>query len=107
MLILTRKAGESIKIGDDVTIEVLSMSGSNVKIGIDAPKSINILRKELYDMIKNENISASAVSLDDISGLNKLNELNELNNFDNFKKFGELNGISNLNALSSDKNKKI
>jgi carbon storage regulator len=107
MLILTRKAGESIKIGDDVTIEVLSMSGSNVKIGIDAPKSINILRKELYDMIKDENISASAVSLDDISGLNKLNELNELNNFDNFKKFGELNGISNLNALSSDKNKKI
>ena len=107
MLILTRKAGESIKIGDDVTIEVLSMSGSNVKIGIDAPKTINILRKELYDMIKDENISASAVSLDDISGLNKLNELNELNNFDNFKKFGELNGISNLNALSSDKNKKI
>ncbi|MGC8554943.1 MAG: carbon storage regulator CsrA [Candidatus Acidulodesulfobacterium sp.] len=104
MLILTRKAGESIKIGDDVTIEVLSMSGSNVKIGIDAPKSINILRKELYDMIKNENISASAVSLDDISGLNKLNELN---NFDNFKNLGELNGINNLNALSSDKNKKI
>ena len=81
MLILTRKAGESIKIGDDVTIEVLSMSGSNVKIGIDAPKSINILRKELYDIIKSENISASAVSLDDISGLNKFNELKELNEF--------------------------
>jgi carbon storage regulator len=79
MLILTRKAGESIKIGDDVTIEVLSMSGSNVKIGIDAPKSINILRKELYDMIKNENINASAVSLDDITGLNNLNELKKFN----------------------------
>ncbi|RZV39323.1 MAG: carbon storage regulator [Candidatus Acidulodesulfobacterium acidiphilum] len=107
MLILTRKAGESIKIGDDVTIEVLSMSGSSVKIGIDAPKSINILRKELYDIIKNENINASTVSLDDISGLNKLNELNELNNFDNFNKLNELNGIKNLNVLSSDKNKKI
>jgi carbon storage regulator len=107
MLILTRKAGESIKIGDDVTIEVLSVSGSSVKIGINAPKSINILRKELYDIIKNENINASAVSLDDISGLNELNELNEINNLNNFKKFVQLNGINNLNALSPDKNKKI
>ena len=79
MLILTRKAGESIKIGDDVTIEVLSMSGSRVKIGIDAPKSINILRKELYDIIKNENINASTVSFDDITGLNNLNELKKFN----------------------------
>ena len=107
MLIITRKAGESIKIGDDVTIEVLSVSGSSVKIGINAPKSINILRKELYDIIKNENINASAVSLDDISGLNELNELNEINNLNNFKKFVQLNGINNLNALSPDKNKKI
>ena len=83
------------------------MSGSSVKIGINAPKSINILRKELYDIIKNENINASAVSLDDISGLNELNELNEINNLNNFKKFVQLNGINNLNALSPDKNKKI
>ncbi len=82
MLILARKTGESIKIGDDITVEVLSLSGSTVKIGIDAPKAINILRKELYDMIKNENINASAVSLDDISGLDKLNGLNKLNGFD-------------------------
>ncbi len=76
MLILARKTGESIKIGDDVTLEIISVTGNTVKIGINAPKEVGIMRKELYDAVKSENISASAVNLGDLSGLKKLNELN-------------------------------
>jgi carbon storage regulator len=79
MLILARKSGESIKIGDNITLEVISVAGNTVKIGIEAPKEVGILRKELYDMIKNENISASAVNLSDLSGLSDLGGLNAPN----------------------------
>ena len=48
MLILRRRAGESLLIGDDVQIEILEVSGSTVKIGIQAPKTVSILRKELH-----------------------------------------------------------
>ncbi len=73
MLILARKTGESIKIGDAITIEVVSVTGNTVRIGIDAPKEVGILRKELYDIIENENINASNVNLDfgDLSELIK------------------------------------
>lgn len=77
MLILARKSGESIKIGDNITLEIISLTGNTVKIGIEAPKEISILRKELYDMIKNENINASVVlNSADLSDLNRLNSLN-------------------------------
>ena len=89
MLILARKTGESIKIGDNITLEVISVAGNTVKIGIEAPKEVGILRKELYDMIKNENISASAVNLSDLSGLN------------------DLGGISSPDGAYIDKDKKI
>ena len=79
MLILSRKTGESIKIGDNITLEVISVAGSTVKIGIEAPKEVGILRKELYDMIKEENISASAINIADLSGLNDLGGLNAPN----------------------------
>ncbi len=79
MLILARKTGESIKIGNNITIEVISVAGSTVKIGIEAPKEVGILRKELYDIVKNENISASAINLADLSKLNELDDLNGLN----------------------------
>jgi len=76
MLILARKSGESIKIGDNITLEIISVTGNTVKVGIEAPKEISILRKELYDMIKNENINASnALNLADLSELNSLNGL--------------------------------
>lgn len=58
MLILNRREGESIKIGDDIEIEVVSVSGNSVKIGINAPQEVSILRKELYDSIISENINA-------------------------------------------------
>jgi carbon storage regulator len=52
MLVLTRKAGERICIGDEVSIMVLSISGRQVRLGIDAPKSLIVRRSELCDEIK-------------------------------------------------------
>ena len=59
MLALTRKKGESIIIGDDIEIVVLSTQGEQVKIGIVAPKSVSVHRKEVYDQIQNENREAA------------------------------------------------
>ena len=52
MLVLTRRLGESITIGDDIRIIIVDVEGSQVKVGIDAPKSIKIYREELYAKIK-------------------------------------------------------
>jgi carbon storage regulator len=65
MLVLTRKNGESIKIGDDIEITIISSKNDQVKIGINAPKNVEILRKEIYDQILSENKAASR----DIKGL--------------------------------------
>ena len=52
MLILTRKIGESLIIGDDVEITVLSIRGNQVKLGVNAPKEIAVHRQEIYERIK-------------------------------------------------------
>lgn len=52
MLILTRRNGEKLKIGHDVTIAVLGVDGNQVKIGIEAPKDIPVHRQEIYDLIQ-------------------------------------------------------
>lgn len=52
MLILTRKIGESLLVGDDVEITVLSIRGNQVKLGVNAPKEISIHREEIYQRIK-------------------------------------------------------
>ncbi|WP_113930734.1 carbon storage regulator CsrA [Bacillus sp. P14.5] len=59
MLVLTRKTGEAIKIGDDIEITVLNMKGDQIKLGIEAPKHIDIHRKEIYLSIQEENAEAS------------------------------------------------
>ena len=58
MLALSRKAGESIIINNDIEIVVLDVKGEQVKIGINAPKSVPIYRKEIYEQIQQANIEA-------------------------------------------------
>jgi carbon storage regulator len=59
MLVLTRKTGEAIQIGDDIEITVLSVKGEQIKLGINAPKNVEIHRKEIYVSIQEENEQAS------------------------------------------------
>ncbi|MFE8701660.1 carbon storage regulator CsrA [Cytobacillus sp. FJAT-54145] len=59
MLVLTRKNGESINIGEDIEITIVSSKNDQVKIGIKAPKNIEILRTEIYEQILEENKKAS------------------------------------------------
>lgn len=54
MLILTRRIGEVLRIGDDVSITVLGIKGNQVRIGIDAPKDVAVHREEIYQRIKSE-----------------------------------------------------
>ena len=55
MLILTRRVGESLRIGDDVSVTVLGIKGYQVRIGVNAPKSVSVHREEVYDRINDEN----------------------------------------------------
>ena len=64
MLVLTRRAGESIVIGEDIVITVLE-AGGTVQIGIQAPRSVPVWRKELYDEIAGQNRRAAEVQIAD------------------------------------------
>jgi carbon storage regulator len=61
MLLLTRKLGENIRIGDDVKITIVEVKGNHVKLGIDAPPSIKVHREEIYERIQEENRRAQAL----------------------------------------------
>jgi len=60
MLVLTRKADQSIMIGDDIEVSVLSVLGEKVRIGIRAPRDIPVFRREVYDEIQQEGATPSA-----------------------------------------------
>ena len=60
MLILTRRVGESLMIGDNVGVTVLGIRGNQVRIGIDAPKDVPVHREEIYERIKDEKSENSA-----------------------------------------------
>ncbi|MBW1707847.1 MAG: carbon storage regulator CsrA [Deltaproteobacteria bacterium] len=66
MLILTRKLGERITIGDDIVITLLEIKGAQVKMGIEAPRSISIHRQEIYERIRAENLESSHVNESDL-----------------------------------------
>jgi len=66
MLVLTRKLGEGITIGDDVTITIVEMKGGNVRIGINAPKNMKIYRQEVFDRIVAENREAAQWNMIDL-----------------------------------------
>ena len=72
MLALTRKVGESIVIGDNVEITVISVTGDQIKLGIDAPRSISIHRKEIFLQIQEENKAAAKSSDAGVSALKDL-----------------------------------
>jgi len=62
MLVLTRKTNQSIKIGDEIEITVLSVSGDKVRIGIDAPRDISVFRQEIIDKAESESAKDGAES---------------------------------------------
>lgn len=64
MLVLSRKSNESIMIGNDIEIKILGIEEGKVKLGIDAPKDVEIYRTEIYVEIEEENITASKQQLD-------------------------------------------
>jgi carbon storage regulator len=71
MLVLTRKNGESIKIGDEIEITIISSKNDQVKIGIHAPTNVEVFRKEIYEQILTENQKASKDISELINYLNK------------------------------------
>ena len=65
MLVLTRKVGQEIYIGDQICVKVMEISGSRVRLGIDAPASMRIYREEVLAKVKNENRFAAEWELSD------------------------------------------
>jgi carbon storage regulator len=59
MLILTRRVGETLVIGDEVTVTVLGIKGNQVRIGVNAPKDVSVHREEIYDRIQREKSGSS------------------------------------------------
>jgi len=59
MLILTRKVDEKIVIGEDISVSVLEIRGDQVRLGVDAPKTVKVYRKEVFDAIRAENRAAA------------------------------------------------
>lgn len=62
MLVLTRKVNESIQIGDEIEVKIVSVDGDQVKLGISAPKHVDIHRLEIYQQIQEENRKASQMT---------------------------------------------
>lgn len=72
MLVLTRKLGEKIQIGDDISILIMEVKGKQVRLGIEAPSHIKVHREEIYQKIQDENIKAANIGITDFSELEKL-----------------------------------
>lgn len=72
MLILTRKLGESIAIGDDIKITLLESKGKQIKIGIDAPPHVAVHREEIYKIIHEQNVQAAEFGSADKENLSDL-----------------------------------
>lgn len=71
MLVITRKKGESLLIGENIEITIVKLDDGSVKLAIDAPKEMRILRKELYNEVKAENQKSIEFNLDVLKGIKK------------------------------------
>ncbi|MDY0123852.1 carbon storage regulator CsrA [Sulfurimonas sp.] len=73
MLVLSRKTDEAIVVGDDIVIKIISIDKGVVKLGIEAPKNISIVRQELLEDVKDANIASSKeTKLDDLTMLSTI-----------------------------------
>jgi carbon storage regulator len=72
MLVLTRRSGEGIVIGDEIQIRVLAIDGDRVRLGIDAPQQVSVYREEIYLQIKEENQKAQVAGNVDWEELKKI-----------------------------------
>jgi len=70
--VLTRGKQDSIVLGDQITITVLDIKGDKVRIGIEAPRNMTILRKEIYDEVTKENLDAANQNVNNLDDLNNL-----------------------------------
>lgn len=77
MLVLSRQRDETIMIGDDVEITVVDIRGDKVRLGINAPRHIQVHRKEVYDAIKRENEQAAKLAPGDVGPITKPQDKNE------------------------------
>ena len=64
MLIITRRAGEKIMLGDDVIVHVMEVVGNTVRLGIDAPRSLPVYREEIWELVMAENRAAAQAAPD-------------------------------------------
>jgi len=71
MLVLSRQRDETIMIGDDIEITIVDIRGDKVRLGITAPATVPVHRKEVYDAIQRENREAARVKMEDLGGLPK------------------------------------
>ncbi|MEM9414900.1 MAG: carbon storage regulator CsrA [Planctomycetota bacterium] len=71
MLVLSRQRDETIMIGDEIEITVVDIRGDKVRLGINAPRSIQVHRKEVYEAIRRENADASRVEVDDLTAIDQ------------------------------------
>ena len=72
MLILTRKAGETIRIGAEIKIQVLEIKGNQIRIGVDAPRNIAVHRQEVFEQIQQANLEAAKSAPQNLSELTKI-----------------------------------
>ncbi len=72
MLVLSRRVGESVVIGDDVVVTVLEVRGDVIRVGVDAPRHVQVRRQELLAELEQTNRAAASPSADAVAGLSKL-----------------------------------
>ncbi len=71
MLVVTRQPGEGIKIGEDIEVTIVKIDDNSVKVSINAPKEVKILRSELYKEVGEENVNASKINVELLKKIKK------------------------------------